>query len=136
MRISDWSSDVCSSDLWEALLSNWPEETPLRLRWLVAHTVSQLPKDALEALRYYVPRWLQKHLEALTEADRPRALTILDKVIAIYVAMPPELTKSGIGHTSVGGVVQDRSEVSINKAINRQIGELADRKSTRLNYSH
>src|SRR3546814_14557224 len=128
MRISDWSSDVCSSDLtapigkildearnktesghgelrdfrpfeglvvaqpfralaalrfalrnddvptgfWEALLSNWPEETPLRLRWLVAHTVSQLPQDALEALRYYVPRWLQTHLEALTEADRDR----------------------------------------------------------------
>src|SRR3546814_7148240 len=40
--------------------------------------------------------------------------------------MPPELTKSGIGHTSVGGVVQDRSEVSINKAINSPIGELAE----------
>jgi len=119
-------NDDVPTGFWEALLSNWPEETPLRLRWLVAHTVSQLPKDALEALRYYVPRWLQKHLEALTEADRPRALAILDKVIAIYVAMPPELTKSGIGHTSVGGVVQDRSEVSINKAINSPIGELAE----------
>lgn len=119
-------NDEVPTGFWEALLSNWPEETPLRLCWLVAHTVSQLPKDALGALRYYVPRWLQKHLEALTEADRPRALAILDKVIAIYVAMPPELTKSGIGRTSVGGVVQDRSEVSINKAINGPIGELAE----------
>lgn len=50
----------------------------------------------MEALRYYVPRWLQTHLEALTEADRPRALAIFDKIIAIYAAMPPELTKSGI----------------------------------------
>ncbi|TXG83982.1 MAG: hypothetical protein E6R12_06040 [Sphingomonadales bacterium] len=119
-------NDDVPTGFWEALLSNWPEETPLRLRWLVAHTVSQLPKDALEAMRYYVPRWFQKHLEALTEADRPRALAILDKVIAIYVAMPPELTKSGIGHTSVGEVVQDRSEVSINKAINSPIGVLAE----------
>lgn len=119
-------NDDVPTGFWEALLSNWPEETPLRLRWLVAHTVSQLPEDALEALRYCVPRWLQKHLEALTEADRPRALAILDSVIAIYVAMPPELTKSGMGHTSIGGVVQDRSEVSINKAINSPIGELAE----------
>lgn len=125
LRFALRNGDV-QTGFWEALLSNWPEETSLRLRWLVAHTVSQLPKDALEALRYYVPRWLQKHLEALTEADRPRALAILDKVIAIYVAMPPELTKSGMGHTSVGGVVQDRSEVSINKAINSPIGELAE----------
>ena len=125
LRFALRNGDV-PNGFWEALLSNWPEETSLRLRWLVAHTVSYLPKDALEALRYYVPRWLQKHLEALTKADRPRALGILDKIIAIYVAMLPELTKSGIGHTSIGGVIQDRSEVSINKAINSPVGELAE----------
>lgn len=125
LRFALRNGDV-PTGFWEALLSNWPEETPLRLRWLVAHTVSQLPQDALEALRDYVPRWLQQHLKALTEADRPRALGILDEIIAIYVAMPPELTKSGIGQTSIGGVVQDRSEVSINNAINSPIGVLAD----------
>lgn len=125
LRFALRNGDV-PTGFWEALLANWPEETSLRLRWLVAHTVSQLPKYALEALRYYVPRWLQKHLEALTEADRPRALGIFDQITAVYVAMPPELTKSGIGYTSVGGVIQDRSEVSINKAINSPIGELAE----------
>jgi hypothetical protein len=125
LRFALRNGDV-PTGFWEALLSSWPEETSLRLRWLVTHTVSQLPNDALEALRYYVPRWLQQHLKALTEADRSCALGILDKIIAIYVAMPPELTKSGIGHTFVGGVVQDRSEVSINKAINSPIGELGE----------
>src|SRR3546814_16491219 len=55
-------NDDVPTGFWEALLSNWPEETPLRLRWLVAHTVSQLPKDALEALRYYVPKIGRAHV--------------------------------------------------------------------------
>lgn len=125
LRLALRNGDV-PTGFWEALLSNWPEETSIKLRWLVAHTISNLPADALEALRYYVPRWFQKHLESLAEGDRPRALAILDRIIAIYVAMPPELTKSGMGRTTVGGVVQDRSEVSINKAINSPIGELAE----------
>jgi hypothetical protein len=110
---------------WEALLSNWPEATSLKLRWLAAHSISNLPSDVLEALRHYVPRWFEKHLGALVEADRSRALSIFDKVIAVYVAAGPEVTKSGIGHVTVGGVVQDRSEVSVSKAINSPIGVLA-----------
>ncbi|MBN8816055.1 MAG: SIR2 family protein [Sphingomonas sp.] len=114
------------TDFWEALLSNWPEGTSLRLRWLAAQTISQLPTDVLEALRHSVPRWFEKHLKALAEADRPRALGIIDKIIAPYVAAPAEVTTSGIGHTTVGGVVQDRSEVSVSKAINSPIGQLAE----------
>jgi hypothetical protein len=125
LRFALRNGDVPTA-FWEALLSNWPEETSLKLRWLLAHTVSNLPADALVALRYYVPRWFEKHLEALAEADRFRALAILDKVIAVYVEAAPEVTKSGIGHTTVGGVVQDRSEVSVSKAINSPIGVLAE----------
>ena len=114
------------TNFWEALLSNWPDESSLRLRWLVADTVSRFPMDAMTALRHHVPRWFQKHLEALAEADRSRALAIFDKVIAVYVAADPDVTKSGMGRTTIGGVVQDRSEVSINKAINGPLGELAE----------
>ena len=119
-------NDEVPTSFWEALLSDWPDQTSLRLRWLVAHTVSNLPPDALEALRHYVPRWFEKHLEALAEADRSRALTVFDRVIAVYVAAAAEVTKSGIGHTTVGGVVQDRSEVSVSKAINSPIGVLTE----------
>lgn len=114
------------TNFWEALLSNWPDGTSLRLRWLLAHTATRLPTDALVTLRHYIPRWFQKHLGALAEADRPRALALFDKVIAAYVAADPDVTKSGMGHTTVDGVIQERSEVSINKAINSPIGELAE----------
>lgn len=114
------------TSFWEALLSNWPEGTPLRLRWLAAHTVSQLPADALETLRYSVPRWFKKHLKALAEVDRAQSLAIFDRVIVSYVAAAPNVTTSGIGHTTIGGVVQDRSEVSVSKAINSPIGQLAE----------
>jgi len=114
------------SGFWEALLSNWPAATSLRLRWLAAHTISKLPVNALEALNHYVPRWFEKHLRALAEADRSRAFAILDRVIAVYIAAASDVTKSGIGHTTVGGVVQDRSEVSVSKAINSPIGIFAE----------
>lgn len=125
LRFALRSGDAPTS-FWEALLSSWPNETSLRLRWLVAHTISSLPPDALKALRHYVPRWFEKHLKALADADRSRALAIFDKVIAVYVAAAPEVTKSGVGHTTVGGVVQNRSEVSVSKAINSPIGVLAE----------
>lgn len=111
---------------WETLLTNWPDGTSLRLRWLVAYTVAQLPADTLEELRHSVPRWFEKHLGALAEADRTRALAIFDKVITAYVGAAPDVTKSGIGNTTVGGVVQDRSEVSVDKAINSPVGVLAE----------
>lgn len=114
------------TDFWESLLANWPEATSLKLRWLAAYTVSNLPADALESLKYSVPRWFQKHLEALAEADRVRALAIFDKVIAVYVAAGPEVIKSSVGNTTIGGVIRDRSEVSIGKAINSPIGVLAE----------
>lgn len=113
-------------DFWRALLSNWPEGTSLRLRWLAAYTLSKLPTDALEALKHYAPRWFEKHLKALAEADRVRALAIFDEIIVTYVAAAPDCTASGIGHTSIGGVVQDRSEVSVHKAINSPVGQLAE----------
>ena len=113
-------------NFWEALLSNWPEVTSLRLRWLAASTLSQLPAGALEDLRYYVPRWFEKHLKALAEADRVRALAIFDEIIVTYVAAAPDFSASGIGHTSIGGVIQDRSEVSVSKAINSPVGQLAE----------
>jgi hypothetical protein len=65
-------------------------------------------------------------LGELAKADRSRALAIFDKVTAIYIAAPPLITKSGIGHTTVGGVVLERSEVSVSKAINSPIGVLAE----------
>jgi hypothetical protein len=88
-------------DFWKALLSDWPDETSLRLRWLVAETIKGLSSDTLIALRFYVPRWFQKHLASLAEANCARALTIFDKIAAVYAATDPEFTESGIGQTTL-----------------------------------
>lgn len=125
LRFALRQGDV-QADFWQALLSNWPDETSLRLRWLAAHTVARFPSDAFVALKHYVPRWFQKHFGALAEADRACAFAIFDRVIAAYVAADPDVNKSGIGNTTIGGVVQDHSEVSINKAINSPVGELVE----------
>ncbi len=111
---------------WQNLLSEWPDETPLRLRWLLASTIASLSHDHALELRYYLPRWLEKHLAALAKEDRRRALELFDAVLKPFLDAKAETTKSGIGHTSVGGVIQDRSEVSISKAINSPVGVLTE----------
>jgi hypothetical protein len=112
------------TDFWQSLLTNWPDETALRLRWLLAETIERLPNEALLSLRHYLPRWLQKHWGGLADANRPRALRLFDSVSKVYINAEREITKSAIGETTVGGVVQDRSQVSMSKAINSPIGVL------------
>lgn len=111
---------------WRNLLSDWPEGSTLRLRWLMAKTVASLPADTARELRHYVPRWMSQHLKSLADADRPRALAIFDAVVEPYSDADAAVTESGIRETSVGGVVQDRSEVSFSKAINSPCGKLTE----------
>lgn len=114
------------TEFWQSLLTNWPDETSLRLRWLLAETIQRLPNEALVSLRYYLPRWLQKHWAELADADRSRALDLFDCIAAVYIKAERNNTKSAIGDTTIGGVVQDRSQVSLNKAINSPIGVLTE----------
>src|SRR3546814_17716411 len=50
MRISDWSSDVCSSDL-EGALQGASFAQPLSLRW-IKRTISDPPRRPLAGPRY------------------------------------------------------------------------------------
>jgi len=111
---------------WQNLLSAWPEETSVRLRWFAAETFARFSPDQALDLRYYLPRWIKSHLPALAEIDHKRALRIFDAIVDPYFDAPPEKTSSGIGHTSIGGVIQPRSEVSFSKAINSPVGILAE----------
>jgi SIR2-like domain len=111
---------------WQNLLSEWPDGASLRLRWFLAYTVSRLPDEQALELRYYLPRWLEKHLDALAKKNRSAALAIFDAAVAPYLRAKPEQTTSSIGNTTIGGVKQDRSEVSIDKAINSPVGILAE----------
>jgi hypothetical protein len=110
---------------WQNLLSEWPQETSLRLRWLLAETISRLSSNQALELRYYIPRWLKSQLEALAKDHRARALRVFDAIAAPYLIANIEALRSAVGHTTIGGVVQEKSEVSLDKAINAPVGILA-----------
>src|SRR3546814_9115560 len=47
MRISDWSSDVCSSDLWPWVVVTSPPYWPSRVKWMVATRRSAISMSGL-----------------------------------------------------------------------------------------
>lgn len=109
---------------WLSLLSDWPEAAPRRATWLLALTLPRLPARVLWRLRFYAPSWLRRFLPRLAVADLAGALAAFDALLARYSDMP-EL-ESSIGETSVGGVVQARSQVSVEKALNSPAGALTN----------
>ena len=115
-----------AEDLWGDLLSKWPDGTSFRLRCLLAHSVMGLTTEQAVTLRYVAPRWLQKHLSGLYARSRTKALAIFDGFLRPFLSEGPDATDSSMGTTSIGGVEQRQSEVSINKAINGPIGELTE----------
>jgi hypothetical protein len=77
-------------------------------------------------LRYYAPDWLEKHIKALYRNSRLEALQIFDGFLRPFLECTPEKTASGLGTSSIGGVVQERSEFSVSKAINSPVGKLTE----------
>ena len=110
---------------WENLLFEWPDDTSLRLKRLLIGTLAGLEAQNALALRHYAPDWLEKNIDSLRRHNRSFALRSFDKILAPYLSADPENLKSGIGSTAVGGVAVERSEVSINKAINSPGGKFA-----------
>lgn len=114
------------SDLWQSLMSNWPDDTSSRLLWLAAETISRLPDDTFFALQYTFPRWIERQFAKLIAQNRSHALRIFDRIVDRFMGASPQQLGSSVGTTTMGGVVIDRSEVSISKAINAPGGELAE----------
>lgn len=114
------------TQFWKNLLSEWPENAKLRLHWLLAITLTKLPPEIALDLAHYVPDWLIKYLPILAQGRRDAALSVFDGIVALYLSSSGDKVKSSIGHSTVGGVVQDKSEVSISKTINSPIGKLTE----------
>src|SRR3546814_7745396 len=104
MRISDWSSDVCSSDL-DALL---------------------LSRSVLGERR-----------QVEQQDEDPRPLDVAEELVAQPPALVGTLDEPGqVGHDELHLVVKpDHAEVRLERG-ERVVGDLRDRKSTRLNSSH
>ncbi|MEM1132753.1 MAG: SIR2 family protein [Pseudomonadota bacterium] len=111
---------------WTDLLSYWPDGTSMRLRRLLAHTIANLQNEQAIELRYYAPDWLKKQIRALYRKSRLDALKIFDGFLRPFLECDAEKTKSGMGTSSIGGVVQERSEFSVNKTINSPVGKLTE----------
>src|SRR3546814_8501794 len=109
MRISDWSSDVCSSDL-DYLKS---DNLPPKLRLAPRDDLRHLPWDSAPLLEVE---------EGIAEADDATSLTGAFAGIAetgtLMMASGPE------------------APTTLNFLPENHIVVLRDRKSTRLNYSH
>lgn len=112
-------------EYWIDLLLSWPNEISLRLRLLLAHTITNLSDEQALELRYYSTGWLQANLGILYRLIPAKALALFDGFLRPFLTAPPELTKSSIGKTTVAGEVQVTSEVSYSKAINSPVGKLA-----------
>jgi hypothetical protein len=110
---------------WHSLVDNWPEGTSARLNLQVAYTLSRLPEAMFVELRHGIASWTHKYIGGLVEHDRRSGLAALDAIVARYRAAEPETLGSGVGSVRIGGVVQEKSEVSLMKAINAPGGKLA-----------
>lgn len=112
------------AQLWGDLFNKWPKDTAPKLQCLLAHSFIRLSPAQATTLRYEAPNWLEKHLPALYANGRTNALAIFDGFLHPFLSSAPDATDSGIGATTIGGVEQQQSEVSISKAINSPIGTL------------
>lgn len=113
-------------NLWMQLLDYWPDNASQRLNLLFAGAISVLPFEAINELRYYLPRWLEKHLGAIIVQNQKLALECYDRVALAFSQARPELLQSSLGQLSGGSEVQPRSEVSVDKSINAPAGRLAE----------
>lgn len=111
---------------WRSLLSNWPDDAPGRATGLLGMTLVRLPTEPFIDLRHYVPDWVQKIVPPLIAAGDVTGDRILDGVVAKFATAAPDVLESGIGFSTIGGVPQERSHVSVSKAINSPAGKLAE----------
>lgn len=124
LRINARKGDV-ESRFWRVLVDRWPEGASARLNILMGHVLARLPDSLFAELRHGVARWAQTHLPALIKKQRSAGFTIFDAIVGRYLVAEPEVLRSGVGFSTVGGVPQEKSEVSVMKAINAPGGQLA-----------
>src|SRR3546814_1436244 len=117
MRISDWSSDVCSSDLkwWTAEGKPFPSKTTMAKAMDVHPRTIQKHIAALEGAGYI------RREERRTETGSRTNIYHLDGLIKAVAPFAVEKLAE----------IKDKAELA-----KRHQHRAGDRKSTRLNYSH
>src|SRR3546814_14201894 len=81
MRISDWSSDVCSSDL-KQLLTEWLQHQIIVLVRRAQHRIAKID-DRLELVAGYIIAFLNldRTIEIIRTADEPKPAMIAEFIL-------------------------------------------------------
>src|SRR3546814_9112210 len=120
MRISDWSSDVCSSDL-----EGFAVDEVAQCTGLAAQVTDHVPEiDAMPPVGMTDPHTRRGHYPVRAEEE-------LD---AIVKEMRVEAQSDEAGRHRIGNTIDGDGDVAGD--IDGDHGEIGDRKSTRLTYSH
>src|SRR3546814_7681324 len=120
MRISDWSSDVCSSDLFPRQLSGGMAQRTAIARALVRRPSILLLDEPFSALDSFTRQKLQQHLLALWERARFTLVFVTHDVLEA-------VTLSDRVMVMRGQPGRNQREIRVD------IPRPRDRKSTRLN---
>src|SRR3546814_7640279 len=140
MRISDWSSDVCSSDLVGAVA----QRLPAGAQALVAQpgTAHRQVMLALEPFQHAILELLRCRLEAPPQRracrlERREVVVVLEDEVVDFLGRRGRAGRRARGLEEGGEPLGGGGEA---RALLREDGveamQLGDRKRTRLNYSH
>lgn len=113
-------------ELWRVAISNWPEETRNRLRWLFAWRIARLPTEVVEELHHPISYWFKKNLPALAHISLNGALSLWDKIVDHLYLADVEAARSSLGDVTIGGVSQHRSRRTYEHAINSPFGHMTE----------
>lgn len=107
---------------WSELISNWPEKMSGRLHSVLLQLFCQLPNEVIREISHVIGRWLCKWFPAAYKLEEQLAWRVFDHFVSGMISDSGDAAKSGLGATSIGGVVIERSRRTYEHAINSPIG--------------
>jgi SIR2-like domain len=107
-------------EFWGSLFDHWPEQTNIRIRWLLAYRIVQIPTEAFAPLRGSAGSWLARQLRSLLADNKPRAMEIIDRLLAKFEALADAAQVDGDADPK-----RDRMAI-VGSAINGPIGKLTE----------
>jgi hypothetical protein len=119
-------NDRYPTRFWRDALTDWPDDTPDRLRCLFAFRLIRLPSQVVFDLRYYIPRWFKTNFSKMAKAGYQKYLPLWDKLTDHFFTLGPEANESSRGDVSVGGNLIKRSRRTYEYSMNSPVGELIE----------
>jgi hypothetical protein len=114
------------TNLWSALISDWPDGARLRLTRLYCHRISKLPPNIMVEMHHTLGDWLQNKYPGLHGHEPVLANMVFDRFVGGLVSNDYDGTESSMGTATVGGVPVERSRRTLDHAISGPIGQAVE----------